>query len=176
MSDDGRLLIGRIARAHGNRGNVIVNLETDFAGERFRPGAVVFVGEARTPRRIRHVRFQQGRPIVGLEGVEAIGDAEALAGAELFADAATLALLPAGTYYHHDLIGCEVVDAERRLGTVTAVEGPMDRSTLVIDAGGDEVLIPLAAEICQSIDTEARRIVVKVPEGLLELNRKGSGQ
>jgi 16S rRNA processing protein RimM len=176
MSDDDRLLIGRVARAHGKRGDVIVNPETDFAAERFRAGAVVFVGEGRTPRCIRHVRFQNGRPIVGLDGIATIDDAEALAGAELLVDAAALSPLPPGTYYHHDLIGCEVVDTgQSRLGTVTAVEGPMDRSTLVIDAGGDEVLVPLAAEICQSVDTAARRIVVKMPEGLLELNRKGSG-
>src|SRR5262245_35345737 len=87
------LLIGRVARAHGNRGKVIVNLETDFPEERFTPGRVLLVGTGGElqPRRIRDVRFHQGRPILALDGVDTMNDAEALAGAELRVDAATLA-------------------------------------------------------------------------------------
>ena len=54
------------------------------------------------------VRFQQGRPIVGFDGVETMDDAEALAGAELKMPAAALPPLPERTYYRHDLVGCEV--------------------------------------------------------------------
>ena len=77
------LLVGRVARAHGNRGQVIVNPDTDFPDERFRIGAVVLVGPSATARTIRAVRFHQGRPIIALEGIETMNDAEALAGAEL---------------------------------------------------------------------------------------------
>ena len=166
------LLVGRVARAHGNRGQVIVNLETDFAEDRFRTGTVLFVGTESTPRGIRDVRFHQGRPIVALEGIDTMNDAEALAGAELKVAAATLPPLPAGTYYRHDLVGCEVRDlADASLGRVAEVEGPMERSVLAVDGADGELLIPLAADICVRIDMAARTIVVRLPEGLLELNR-----
>ena len=51
---------------------------------------------------------------MALEGVETMNDAEALAGAELWMPAAAIPPLPAGTFYRHDLVGCEVADVERR--------------------------------------------------------------
>ena len=173
MTNDDRLLVGRVARAHGNRGEVIVNLDTDFADDRFRAGATLFVGPegAAEPRRIRGVRFHQGRPVIALEGVESMNDAEALAGAELRMRLDDMAPLPEGTFRHHDLIGCEVRDrADRIVGRVTAVEGPMDRSQLVVAGPGGEVLVPLVAGICVSVDPAAQRIVIDPPEGLIDLN------
>lgn len=175
---DDLLLVGRVARAHGNRGQVIVNLETDFAEDRFTPGRVLLVGAGSEvqARRIRDVRFHQGRPILTLDGVETMNDAEALAGAELRVEAASLAPLPAGTFYHHDLVGCEVTETRGRvLGRVASVEGPMERSWLVVDGGRGEILIPLTAEICVRVDPRAQQIVVDPPEGLIELNEPGSG-
>lgn len=172
-NEDERLLVGRVARAHGNRGEVIVNLDTDFPDERFRAGATLFVGPetAAEPRQIRDVRFHQGRPVIALEGVESMNDAEALAGAELRMSLDDMAPLPGGTYRHHDLIGCEVRDRQDRvIGRVTGIEGPMDRSQLVIAGSQGEVLIPLVGDICISVEPAARRIVVDPPEGLIELN------
>ncbi len=80
---DELVVVGRVARAHGNKGQVIVNPDTDFAEERFRPGAVVLVGVEARARVIRSVRFHQGRPVIALDGVETMTDAEDLAGAEL---------------------------------------------------------------------------------------------
>jgi 16S rRNA processing protein RimM len=176
-ADGDLLLIGRVARAHGNRGQVIVNLETDFPEERFTPGRVLLVGtgDHLQPTRIRDVRFHQGRPILALDGVDSMNDAEALAGAELRVDAATLAPLPAGTFYRHDLVGCEVSDTNGRvLGRVAAVDGPMERSWLVVNGDRGEILIPLAADICVDVDPQRARIVVSPPDGLIELNEPRS--
>lgn len=169
------LLIGRVARAHGNRGQVIVNPETDFADERFRVGQVVLVGRSGRPvaRRITAARFHQGRPVVALEGIETMNDAEALAGADLWMPAAEIPPLPAGTYYRHDLVGCEVRDAsDGVIGLVTAVDGPIDRCHLVVAGARGEVLIPLVAHICVRVDPAARVIVIDPPEGLLAANQR----
>jgi 16S rRNA processing protein RimM len=179
--DDDLLLIGRVARAHGNRGQVIVNPDTDFAADRFRAGRIVQVGAAghTVPRRIESVRFHQGRPIVALEGVATMNDAEALAGAELWMPASSLAPLPADTFYRHDLVGCEVRRAPRRtesdgddaiVGLVIRVDGTLERSHLVVRGRRGEVLIPLTAAICVTVDPAARLIVIDPPEGLLEAN------
>lgn len=173
MARDDLLLVGRVARAHGNRGHVIVNLDTDFPDERFKVGQTLLVGpeHGAAPRRIVDVRFHQGRPIIGLEGVETMNDAEALAGAELRMRTADMAPLPEGTFRHHELIGCEVRDRQDRfVGRVTAIEGPTERSQLVVDGAHGEVLIPLVADICVSVDPAAQRIVIDPPEGLIELN------
>ena len=83
-----------------------------------------------------------------------------------------LAPLPARTYYRHDLVGCCVVTTDgRTVGTVKAVEGPLDQSRLVVDARDGEVLVPLAEAICVRIDPEGREIVIDPPEGLIDLNR-----
>lgn len=179
MSGDDLLLVGRVARAHGNKGQVIVNPETDFPEERFRRGQVLLVGpqQATVVRAIREVRFQQGRPILALDGIVTMNDAEALAGTELWVEAGCVEPLPDNTFYHHDLVGCVVVDrAGSPVGTVTAVEGPMERSQLVVHGRRGDVLIPLAAEIVE-VDLAARRVVVTPPDGLLELNEtRGKGQ
>jgi 16S rRNA processing protein RimM len=173
MADD-LLLVGRVARAHGNRGQVIVNPDTDFAGERFKPGNTLLLGPAgRTERRtICEVRFHQGRPIVRFEGVETMNDAEALAGAELWLTAEAAGPLPDGTYYRHDLVGCEVVDVNGTgLGPVSGVEGTLDRSYLVVKTAGGDVMIPMVAEFCVGVDLAARRITVQLPDGLLDVYR-----
>jgi 16S rRNA processing protein RimM len=171
MTADDLLLVGRVARAHGNRGQVIVNLETDFPEERFAVGRVLLVGPLREARTIRAVRFHQGRPILTLDGVDTMDAAEALAGADLQVHAGEIAPLPEGTYYRHDLVGCEVQDTGGRpIGRVTGVEGTLDRSHLIVAAPQGEVMIPLVAGICVSVDRAGRRIVVAPPEGLLDVN------
>jgi len=175
VGDSDSLLVGRIARAHGNRGQVIVNLDTDFPDERFVVGQTLRIEQdgRSSERRIVSVRFHQGRPVVAFEGVETMDDAEALAGAELKIAASGVAPLADGTFYHHDLVGCEVRDVrDGAIGSVTRVEGPMERSILVVNGPRGEVLIPLVAGICQRVDPAARVIVVDPPDGLIELNER----
>jgi 16S rRNA processing protein RimM len=173
MTTEERILVGRIARAHGNKGQVIVNPETDFPDERFAAGKTVFVGAAGERKTIVAARFHHGRPVIALEGIDSMDAAEALAGAVLTVDADELMTLPLGTYYRHDLVGCEVLDTEgRSIGEVAAVEGSLEMSRLVINAPHGEVLIPLVADICVEIDPGSRRIRIAAPEGLIELNAK----
>jgi 16S rRNA processing protein RimM len=172
---DDMVLVGRVARRHGNRGEVIVDPETDFPAERFAVGRVFHVrreGRVETLT-VGSVRFFRGRPIVGFAGVGSMTEAERLGRAELRIPPAQVASLPAGSYYHHDLVGCAVTTRQGRpVGVVRAVEGPMETSRLVIaDAEGRETLVPLAAEICVEVDPRGRRIVIDPPEGLLDLNR-----
>jgi len=166
-------VVGRIARAHGNRGQVIVNLETDFPEQRFKAGAKLFAkrGTSVEPLIVTAVRFQHGRPVIGLEGVESMNDAEGLAGLELRVPVEELAALPAGSFYHHDLVGCHVVtERGEDVGIVEGVEGTAGGNRLVVIGPRGEILIPLATAICRTIDVAGRRIVIEPPEGLLDLN------
>jgi len=173
---DAMALVGRIARAHGIRGQVIVNPETDFPDERFQPGAELFVesgGQIET-RTVETVRFHRGRPVIGFAGVDTMNDAEKLVGLELRVPLDRLIALPADTFYRHDLVGCQV-DARdgRRVGVVREVEGTLTGSRLIVDGPRGEVLIPLVGAICTEVDPAAKRIVIDPPEGLIEANEVG---
>lgn len=166
-------LVGRVARAHGNRGQVIVNPESDFADRRFRVGGELFVerGGVVVALTMTSVRFYRARPILGLAGVETMNDAEALAGVELRVPLDWLEPLPAGTYFQHELVGCRVeTTTGAPVGIVQRVEGGPGGSRLVVEGARGEVLVPLADEICVSVDVGGHRIVVDPPAGLLDLN------
>ena len=165
--------VGRVARAHGNRGRVIVTPDTDFLEDRFRPGNVVYArqGDRIDRLAIEDVRFHRHRPILAFRGVATMTDAEQLASAELRVPVETLEPLPDGRFYHHELVGCgvETVDGFA-LGVVTGVEGDSGGHRLLVGDGADEIQVPLASAICVRIDPRARVITVDPPEGLLELN------
>lgn len=168
------VLVGRVARPHGLRGDVVVNPETDFPDLRFAPGATLFVerdGEP-APVVIREARFHKGRPVIAFEGVETVDEAEALRDAELKVPEGALPPLPPGTYYQFELRGCDVVTrAGEPVGRVRDVEGEAGGFRLAVERpDGGEVLVPLVEAICVDIDPGARRIVIDPPEGLLGLN------
>jgi 16S rRNA processing protein RimM len=154
---------------------MFVNLETDFPEDRFRAGAELFIERdgAVEPVTIVAARFQGDRPVIALSGVADIEAAEALAGRELRVPVERLAALPRGTYYRHDLVGCSVeTRAGGHVGVVTEVEGTLAGSRLVVRTGEGDVLVPLADEICPTIDPAGKRIVIDPPEGLLDLNAR----
>ena len=170
---DDMVLVGRIARAHGNRGQVIVDPATDFPDERFKPGSVLSLRRDAAIERVEveSVRFHRGRPIIGLAGIGTMNAAEALAGMELRVSIDALQSLPAGSYYHHDLIGCSVETARGEpIGRVKAVEGDGMGSRLVVERSDGDVLIPMVEGICVDIDVAGRKVVVEPPEGLLDVN------
>lgn len=180
---DEMAVVGHVARPHGIRGDMVVNPETDFPEERFAPGAELFVKRGATVERliVTRARIQRGRPVIGLSGVDDMNGALEYAGLEFRVPVAELIALPPGTFYRHDLAGCQVVTIDGTVvGTVRDVEGAMTGSRLVVQSvDGAEVLIPLADEICVSIAPAERRIVIDPPEGLLELNvpgRRGLGR
>jgi 16S rRNA processing protein RimM len=125
-----------------------------------------------------------GQAVIHFAGVESIDDAEKLRGLELQVPLSERASLPPGRYYISDLIGCAVWEenAAAPLGTVREVQplgapGQSERRAaeswlLVVDTAQGELLIPLAAEICTRLDTAARRIDVRLPEGLRQINER----
>jgi 16S rRNA processing protein RimM len=170
---DEMAVVGRVARPHGIRGQIVVNPETDFPEDRFSVGSTVFVSrEGRVePLMVTVSRIQQGRPVIAIEGIADPEAARALAGLELRVPVESLVPLPEGQFYRHELIGCAVETADgRQVGTVSDVEGDTTNSRLVVQAERGEVLIPLAVDICTTIDTAAKRIVIAPPSGLLEVN------
>lgn len=165
--------VGRVVRPQGNRGEVVIAPETDFAAERFRAGeSLQMVRDGRVEQlTVRSSRAHDGRWVVGFDGVATIEEAEALRGLELKIPGSALATLSSDRHYVHDLVGCRVETVEHEMiGTVVEVHFGAGTPLLVVDGVRGEVLVPFAEEVCNSIDTAAKRIVITPPEGLVGLN------
>ena len=167
--------LARLVRAHGNRGEVAAELESDDPGilQRY-PDVHLWDGAgARQPARIIHIRPHKNRLLLQFEGVETIDGAERLAGWLVQIPAEQRPLAPEGRYYQTDLLGCRVEEAEsgRTLGAVDDLLRTGPAPLLVVKDGGREILIPFAASICVEVDPERRLIRVRLPDGLEELNQ-----
>jgi 16S rRNA processing protein RimM len=167
------VVVGRIIRPHGNRGQVVVAPETDFGDRRFQPGAAL-TGAA--PDRTLALIVTSSRPhdhrwVLGFEGFASIDDAETLRGVELQIPEEALIELPAGQYYLHDLVGCQVeTETGTTVGPVVRVDPGGGPTLLVVGSERGEILIPFADSICRRIDVAAKCIVIAPPAGLLEVN------
>jgi 16S rRNA processing protein RimM len=175
--------LARVLRARGRKGEVAAEIFTDF------PKRLTHLREAwlwdghSAPRRtvVLSCWLHKSHAIFHFEGCDSIAAADELSGLEIQVPLAERMPLSQGRYYVTDLIGCAVWEksssgkAPAQLGTVRDVQ-PTGASIpgvplLVVDSASGELLIPLAEEICTSIDLAARRIEVVLPEGLLDLNR-----
>jgi 16S rRNA processing protein RimM len=170
MNDD-LVTVGRIATAHGIRGELAVDPETDNP-ERFAPGSTLLLvtpkGEV-SPRRVVGARPHQDRLLVTLEGVPDRTAAEALRGCRLCVREADLPALPPGRVWRHDLPGMAVVAEDgAALGTVKELLGTGGgNEVLVVEGPRGELLVPFSAAVVRGIDAAARRVVVRLPDGLL---------
>ena len=170
---DEMALVGRVARPHGLRGDVVVNPETDFVTERFKPGATVWTRSAGHDEQltIASARVQNGRPVIAFEGLASVEAVQRLAGLELRVPEEELQPLEPGRYYEHQLIGCSVETNDgTSVGTVVRVDRGGGGSQLVVDGGRGEILVPLAVDICVDVDVARRKVLIEPPAGLLELN------
>jgi len=196
------LLVARILRARGNKGEVATELLTDFP-QRLTELKEVFVGHADGKIEPRSTAVKscwlsqnhRGQAVFHFEGVNSISEAEKYRGLEVLLPFEQRVTLPAGQYFVSDLIGCSVFEnpiskpivasspcslseAPSLLGTVRDVQIPGEdfpgTPLLEVETFRGDILIPLAVDICTKIDTNSRRIDVILPEGLRELNQPES--
>jgi 16S rRNA processing protein RimM len=193
------VMLGRVLRPRGNKGEVAVELLTDFP-ERLKSVREVFLRDGAgqgEPRRADVKAFwmdqnHRGQGVYHFEGCASISEAEKFRGMDVLIPIEQRVTLPAGKYFVSDLVGCSVFENAVRppvvasspcglaaapafVGKVSDVqrtgEGVAGTPLLVVDTKNGELLIPLAEDICTRIDPAARRIDVTLPEGLRDLNR-----
>jgi len=172
--------VARVLRPHGRRGEVACEILTDFPDRLKALGMAELSDGNSEARRVAVLscwlsQSRGGQAIFLFEGSSSISDAEKLVGLEVQIPLAQRMPLPSGSYYVTDLIGCEVHSFEgASLGKVADVQFTgyevAGTPNLVIGSSRGELLIPLAQEICISVDIVSRRIDVSLPEGLLDLN------
>jgi 16S rRNA processing protein RimM len=109
--------------------------------------------------------------VLKFAGIDSISEAEPLAGCELQVPEAERARLEAGWAYVSDLVGSTVFDGDREVGQVHDVQfGAGEAPVLIVKAGSKEYEIPYAEAYLTSVDLEHKKIRMKLPEGMLELN------
>ena len=166
-----RLVVGRLVKPHGVRGEMVVEVLSD-APDRFAPGAHIEAGDPDGELRgltVRATRNDRGRSLVTFDEITDRDAAEELRGALLSISARDAAQLDEGTYYEWQLEGLEVVDEDgRKLGTFARVLEGGGGDLWVVDTGDGEVMIPAVEEFVRRVDLESGRIVVHVIPGLFE--------
>jgi len=167
-----QVVVARIGKAHGLRGEVTVQVLTASPGERFVPGATFETEPAAAgPMVLRSARDHNGVLLLAFEHTEDRSGAEALRGIRLLGD-----VLEEDddedSWYERDLVGLKAVTRGGvEVGEVTALQTRPTQDLLVLRlTDGREALIPFVSAIVPEVDIEGGRIVVDPPAGLLELD------
>ncbi|HEY6000197.1 MAG TPA: ribosome maturation factor RimM [bacterium] len=163
--------VGLIATVHGIRGELAVVPETDDPA-RLAAGGVVLLETPRgeiSERRILGARAHKDRLLVQLEGVADRSAAEALRGGRLCVREADLPALPDGQVWRHELPGMAVATEEgEHLGEVRELlDTGGGNLVLAVRGGRGELLLPFAEVVVRRVDRGARRITVRLIDGLL---------
>jgi 16S rRNA processing protein RimM len=159
------VVVGLITKAHGLRGEVVVHSRSDNP-DRWTPGSVVFLGErSLTVETIRPTGG--GRMVVRFAGIGDRTQAESLRG-EVAVPESWLPPLPEGEWWPSQIEGCDVVtESGRRLGRIgEVVANPANDLWVARDEHGAETIIPALNDLLVTVDTTARRIVVRDVPGL----------
>ena len=181
MTEDSEFVtIARVSKTQGRHGEVAATLLTDFP-ELFETRKKLFAlggsgkqsGTAALARRALELDehwFHKGMVVLKFAGVDSISDAETLVGSEIQIPSSERARLGNDEFYVSDLTGCIVTDAGREIGRVKDVQFGSGEAPLLVIEGEREYLVPFAAAYIQKIALEQKRLEMKLPEGMLELD------
>jgi len=182
--------IARVVKTQGRHGEVAATLLTDFP-ELFETRKKLFAfGDnakqsgasdvARRPLNLDEHWFHKGMVVLKFAGVDSISDAETLVGSEIQIPRSERAALGNDEFYVSDLTGCTVTDSGREIGRIKDVQFGSGEAPLLVIEGGvisggvisskKEYLVPFAAAYIEKIALEQKRLEMKLPEGLLELD------
>lgn len=175
-ADEPWVILARLVRPQGRIGEVLADILTDFP-ERFAQRKRLFLVSSEISREpVREVTLERhwlhkGRVVLKFAGVDSISDAEALRGLLVAVPVRERAELTDGSVYIGDLIGCGVFDvnAAKPVGVVADV----DREAGLLEVktpGGEEALVPFAKAYLVRMDVAGKRIEMRLPEGLLDIN------
>lgn len=187
------VVLAHLLRPQGRKGEVLAELYTDFP-ERFKEhrrvylAAPEFDGTAAEAREAEVTAYwlpvgkNQGRIVLQFAGIESISDAESIAGQEVLVPREERLALEDEANYISDLIGCAVYDGEIAVGVIEDVQfattpdglrrlEEMPPMLVVKSADGAEVLVPFAKDFLVAVDAKSKRVEMRLPDGLLDVNR-----
>jgi 16S rRNA processing protein RimM len=168
-----QLVVARIGRAHGVRGEVTIEVRTDKAEQRFFEGALLETQPSNWgPLKIASVRNHNGTLLLSFEGRDDRNSAEALRNVLLLADVEVdTDKLDEDEFHATEILGCvAVLESGQVLGKVVDILQLPSQDTLVVnrdDESSEEILIPFVRKHVPEIDLEKKRLIVRDMEGLI---------
>ena len=161
------LSVGFLRRPHGVRGEIIMDLHTDFP-ERMKRGRKIFVGDEHKPMTFENVRAHGNGILVKLKGVDTPEDAGLYRNQWVHVKAKDVPALPEGQHYQHELLGLKVVDEnDHPLGELVEIlETGANDVYVVRDDSGKEILLPAIPSVILDIEPARGFIRVHLLEGL----------
>jgi 16S rRNA processing protein RimM len=162
------LVVGKLRRPHGVRGEMLMDVLTDFP-ERLRPGVRVFVGEEHQPCVIHSTRWQMNALLVAFQGLDSSEAVSIYRNLLVSVRADEIPALEEGEYYHHECMGMQVVDEKgRRIGVIKEILESSAHDIFVLETGENkEVLIPAIGEVILKMDVKRGEMQVRLLPGLL---------
>lgn len=157
------ILVAELLSPHGLRGAMHAEAYSDQA-ERFSPGQTFFTEQGQQLL-LQSAALHKGKMLLSFEGIESREQAEQLRKTKLFVN--SVLPLPAGSFYHFQLIGLEVRENGLRLGEISDVLSGLANDVYVVklDSGG-ELLLPALKSVVQQVDLAQGLMLVDVPDGL----------
>lgn len=165
--------IAKVTKTQGRHGEVAAALLTSFPerfAERKRLFALSADGKERRELSLEDHWFHKGQVVLKFAGIDSISDAELLKGCEIQVPREERARLEDDSIYVSDLAGCTVYSAGREIGKIEDVQFGSGEAPLLVIKGAKEYLVPFAAEYVEKVATGQKRIDMRLPEGMLELD------
>jgi len=161
------LVIGKLRHPHGVRGEILMEVITDFP-ERLKVGSQVFVGADYRPERIRTIRPHAKGLLISFEAYQSPESVGLLRNQFVFTSSKDLPPLPEGEYYHHQLIGMRVLsDQSQELGYLAEIlSTPANDVYLIRHSDGTELLLPAIESVILKVDLNQREILVHLLPGI----------
>jgi 16S rRNA processing protein RimM len=166
-----QLVVGRIGRPHGIRGEVTVDVRTDDPDDRFAPGTALVTDPVDAgPLVVDQARWHSGRLLLRFAGVSDREGAEELRGTLLVVDSDSLPPSEDPDEFHdHQLVGLSVVTVDGSpVGTVSEIQHSAQDLLIIACPGGAEALVPFVQALVPEVDVAGGRIVIDPPPGLLD--------
>jgi 16S rRNA processing protein RimM len=162
------LLVGKLRRPHGVKGEMVMDVYTDFP-ERLRKGVQVYAGDNYHPLRLRSQRPNGRTLLVAFEGYDTPESAGALRNQNLYVPSADRPPLPDGEYYHHQIIGLQVITEDSRiLGKVVEIlSSPANDVYVIQPQAGPEILLPALKSVILNVDLAQGKMLVHLLPGIL---------
>ena len=162
------LAVGRLRRPHGVRGEIRMDLLTDFP-ERLKPGVQLYIGDDKNPLPLHSCRVHKGGLLVSFAGLADRDQIGELRNQLVFVQADDRPPLPEGDFYHHEMIGLRVIgETGADLGELVEILETGANDVLVVrPESGKDLLLPAIDEVIQAIDLPAGELRVKLLPGLL---------
>jgi 16S rRNA processing protein RimM len=165
------ITIGKVVKPFGVKGEMKIEPLTDFP-ERFTGLTRVYLVSPAGKEivcEVKSVRYAGGAPFLHFSGYDSPEKAKAINGWFIKVPREEAVRLPEGTYYWFELIGMEVVSEDgEKLGTIVDVFETGSNDVYVMKHGRKETYIPATAEVVRQIDRQAKRMVIRLIEGLME--------